>query len=64
MKGKYLGIIFCVVVVDVDDVLYLLVIVIVDVESDENWMWFMLEFWKFLGVNIDNMFRFIILLER
>lgn len=64
LKGKYLGTILCAAAVDADDALYPLAIAIVDVESDENWMWFMSEFRKLLGVNTDNMPRLTILSER
>ncbi|KAH7835808.1 hypothetical protein Vadar_030054 [Vaccinium darrowii] len=50
--------------VDADDGLFPLAIGIVDVESDENWMWFMSELRKLLGVNTDNMPRLTILSER
>ncbi|KDO54871.1 hypothetical protein CISIN_1g042031mg [Citrus sinensis] len=50
--------------VDAEDALFPLAIAIVDVESDENWMWFMSELRKLLGVNTDNMPRLTILSER
>lgn len=64
LKGKYLGTLLCAASVDADDALFPLAIAIVDVESDENWMWFMSELRKLLGVNTDNMPRLTILSER
>ncbi|KAL0360072.1 UNVERIFIED_CONTAM: hypothetical protein Sradi_3691700 [Sesamum radiatum] len=64
LKGKYLGTVFCAAAVDADDALFPLAIAIVDVESDENWMWFMSELRKLLGVNTDSMPRLTILSER
>jgi hypothetical protein len=57
LKGKYLGTLLCAAAVDADDALFPLAIAIVDVESDESWMWFMSELRKLLGVNTDNMPR-------
>ncbi|KAE8711572.1 TPR repeat-containing thioredoxin TTL4-like [Hibiscus syriacus] len=64
LKGKYLGSLLCAEAVDADDALFPLAIVIVDVENDENWMWFVSELRKLLGVNIENMLRLTILSER
>ncbi|KAL9272287.1 hypothetical protein AKJ16_DCAP09475 [Drosera capensis] len=64
LKGKYLGSLLCVSAVDADDGLFPLAIAVVDFESDENWMWFMSELRKLLGVNTDNMPRLTILSER
>jgi len=64
LKGKYLGSILCAAAVDADDALFPLAIAVVDTESDENWMWFMSELRKLLGVNTDNMPRLTILSER
>uniref|UniRef100_A0A2N9H220 SWIM-type domain-containing protein n=1 Tax=Fagus sylvatica TaxID=28930 RepID=A0A2N9H220_FAGSY len=64
LKGKYLGSLLCAAAVDADDTLFPLAIAIVDVESDENWMCFMSELQKLLGVNTDNMPRLTILSER
>ena len=64
LKGKYLGSLLCASAVDADDALFPLAIGIVDVESDENWMWFMSELRKLLGVNTENMPRLTILSER
>lgn len=64
LKGKYLGTLLCAAAVDADDALFPLAIAIVDMESDENWMWFMSELRKLLGVNTDNMPRLTILSER
>ncbi|KAE8702324.1 sterol 3-beta-glucosyltransferase UGT80A2-like isoform X1 [Hibiscus syriacus] len=57
LKGKYLGALLCAAAVDADDALFPLAIAIVDVESDENWMWFMSELRKLLGVNTENIPR-------
>ncbi|KAJ6433840.1 hypothetical protein OIU84_017528 [Salix udensis] len=64
LKGKYLGTLLCAAAVDADDALFPLAIAIVDVENDENWMWFISELRKLLGVNTDNMPRLTILSER
>ncbi|GJZ12982.1 putative transcription factor WRKY family protein [Tanacetum coccineum] len=64
LKGKYLGTLMCASAVDADDGLFPLAFAVVDVESDENWMWFMSELRKLLGVNTDNMPRLTILSER
>lgn len=64
LKGKYLGLLFCAAAVDANDTLFPLAIAVVDVESDENWMWFMSELRKLLGVNTDSMPRLTILSER
>ncbi|CAN0890895.1 hypothetical protein LINGRAHAP2_LOCUS16693 [Linum grandiflorum] len=64
LKGKYLGTLLCAAAVDADDSLFPLAIAVVDMESDENWMWFMSELRKLLGVNTDNMPRLTILSER
>ncbi|CAK8544868.1 unnamed protein product [Lathyrus sativus] len=64
LKGKYLGTILCAAAVDADEALFPLAIAVVDIESDENWMWFMSELRKLLGVNTDNMPRLTILSER
>ncbi|KAG6432065.1 hypothetical protein SASPL_103638 [Salvia splendens] len=64
LKGKYLGTLFCAAAIDADDQLFPLAIAVVNVESDENWMWFMSELRKLLGVNTDSMPRLTILSER
>ncbi|GMG99891.1 hypothetical protein Nepgr_001731 [Nepenthes gracilis] len=64
LKGKYLGTLLCASAIDADDALFPLAVAIVDMESDENWMWFMSELRKLLGVNTDNMPRLTILSER
>ncbi|GMY14097.1 MuDR family transposase isoform 1 [Fagus crenata] len=64
LKGKYLGSLLCAAAVDADDTLFPLAIAIVDVESDENWLWFISELRKLLGVNTDNMPKLTILSER
>ncbi|XP_010558587.1 PREDICTED: uncharacterized protein LOC104827178 [Tarenaya hassleriana] len=64
LKGKYLGTILCAAAVDAGDGLFPLAIAIVDVESDENWMWFVSELRKLLGMNTESMPRLTILSER
>lgn len=64
LKGKYLGTVLCASTVDADDALFPLAIAIVDEESDENWMWFMSELRKLLGVNTESMPRLTVLSER
>lgn len=64
LKGKYLGAILCASAIDADDTLFPLAIAIVDTDSDENWMWFMSELRKLLGVNTENMPRLTVLSER
>ncbi|CAI0374193.1 unnamed protein product [Linum tenue] len=64
LKGKYLGTLLCAAAVDADDALFPLAIAVVDTETDENWMWFMSELRKLLGVNTENMPRLTILSER
>ncbi|GFP81416.1 hypothetical protein PHJA_000284900 [Phtheirospermum japonicum] len=64
LKGKYLGTMFCAAAIDADDALFPLALAVVDVESDENWMWFVSEIRKLLGVNTDNMPRLTVLSER
>ncbi|XP_073144110.1 uncharacterized protein [Henckelia pumila] len=64
LKGKYLGLLFCAAAVDADGALFPLAIAVVDEETDENWIWFMSELRKLLGVNTDNMPRLTILSER
>ncbi|GAA0152058.1 hypothetical protein LIER_10634 [Lithospermum erythrorhizon] len=64
LKGKYLGMMFYAAAVDAEDSLFPLALAVVDIESDENWMWFMSELRKLLGVNTDTMPRVTILSER
>ncbi|KAG2395306.1 hypothetical protein LR48_Vigan10g160000 [Vigna angularis] len=64
LKGKYLGTLLCAAAVDADDALFPLAIAVVDTEGDDNWMWFMSELRKLLGVNTENMPRLTILSER
>ncbi|KAK4792168.1 hypothetical protein SAY86_022603 [Trapa natans] len=64
LKGKYLGALLCAAAVDADDSLFPLAVAVVDMETDENWMWFMSELRKLLGMNTENMPRLTILSER
>ncbi|KAF5208312.1 Mudr family transposase [Thalictrum thalictroides] len=64
LKGKYLGALLCAAAVDADEAMFPLAIAIVDAETDENWMWFLSELRKLLGVNTDNMPRLTILSAR
>ncbi|KAK8946686.1 hypothetical protein KSP39_PZI006520 [Platanthera zijinensis] len=62
-KGKYLGTLFCASAIDADGTLFPLAFTIVDVESDKNWMWFLSELRKLLGVNTDKMPVLMVLSE-
>ncbi|KAI3874095.1 hypothetical protein MKW98_013756 [Papaver atlanticum] len=64
LKGKFLGSLLCAAAVDADDTLFPLAFAIVDSESDENWMWFLSELRKLLGVNTESMPRLTILSDR
>lgn len=64
LKGKYLGCLLCASAVDADDQLFPLAFAVVDAESDDNWMWFLSELRKLLGVNTDKMPVLTILSER
>lgn len=64
LKGKYLGTLLCASAIDADDALFPLAFAIVDSESDENWMWFLSELRKLLGVNTDKMPVLTVLSER
>eukprot|EP00268_Persea_americana_P055235 TRINITY_DN6404_c0_g1_i2.p1 TRINITY_DN6404_c0_g1~~TRINITY_DN6404_c0_g1_i2.p1 ORF type:complete len:600 (+),score=101.53 TRINITY_DN6404_c0_g1_i2:539-2338(+) len=64
LKGKYLGTLLCAAAIDADDALFPLAFAIVDAESDENWMWFLSELRKLLGMNTENMPRLTILSDR
>ncbi|XP_019092141.1 PREDICTED: uncharacterized protein LOC104747971 [Camelina sativa] len=65
LKGKYLGTMLCAAAVDADYGLFPLAIAVVDIESDENWMWFLSELRKLLGMmNSESMPRLTILSER
>lgn len=64
LKGKYLGNLFCAAAVDAEDQIFPLAVAVVDVESDENWMWFVSELRKLLVMNTETMPRLTILSER
>lgn len=64
LKGKYLGNLLCAAAVDANDSLFPLAFAVVDVESDENWMWFLSELRKLLGVNTESMPRLTLLSNR
>ncbi|KAJ6799223.1 uncharacterized protein M6B38_333555 [Iris pallida] len=64
LKGKYLGTLLCASAIDADDTLFPLAFAVVDSESDENWMWFLSELRKLLGMNTDKMPILTILSER
>ncbi|CAL9757996.1 unnamed protein product [Musa acuminata subsp. burmannicoides] len=64
LKGKYLGTLLCASAVDADDMLFPLAFAIVDIESDDNWMWFVTELRKLFGVNTDKMPMLTILSDR
>lgn len=64
LKGKYLGTLLCASAVDADHMMFPVAFGVVDSESDENWMWFVSELRKMLGVNTDKMPVLTILSER
>ncbi|CAN6439721.1 unnamed protein product [Victoria cruziana] len=64
IKSKYLGTLLCAAAVDGNGSVFPLAFGVVDVETDENWMWFLSELRKLLGVNTDNMPRLTILSDR
>uniref|UniRef100_A0A1D1XVQ6 Transposase for insertion sequence element IS1081 n=1 Tax=Anthurium amnicola TaxID=1678845 RepID=A0A1D1XVQ6_9ARAE len=64
LKGKYLGTLLCASAVDADGLLFPLAFAVVDVESDDNWMWFLSELRKLLGMNTDKMPILTILSDR
>lgn len=64
LKGKYLGTLLCASAIDADDTLFPLAFAVVDTESDDNWMWFLSELRKLLGVNTEKMPVLTILSER
>ncbi|KAJ0967547.1 hypothetical protein J5N97_024464 [Dioscorea zingiberensis] len=64
LKGKYLGSLLCASAVDANDTLFPLAFAIVDSETDDNWMWFLSELRKLLGVSTDKMPVLTILSER
>lgn len=64
LKGKYLGTLLCASAVDADHMMFPVAFAVVDSESDDNWMWFVSELRKMLGVNTDKMPVLTILSER
>lgn len=64
LKGKYLGTLLCASAVDANDTLFPLAFAVVDSETDDNWMWFLSELRKLLGVSTDKMPILTILSER
>ncbi|KAL6838651.1 hypothetical protein ACP4OV_031365 [Aristida adscensionis] len=64
LKGKYLGKLMCASAVDADHRMFPVAFGIVDVENDDNWIWFVSELRKMLGVNTDKMPILTILSER
>ncbi|XP_047091561.1 uncharacterized protein LOC124703389 [Lolium rigidum] len=64
LKGKYLGTLLCASAVDADHMMFPVAFAVVDSESDDNWMWFISELRKMLGVNTDKMPVLTILSER
>ncbi|KAF6163652.1 hypothetical protein GIB67_036112 [Kingdonia uniflora] len=54
LKSKYLGTLLLVTSFDADDGLFLLAFGIVDVQNDENWMWFLSELHKLLEMNTEK----------
>ncbi|KAF3774587.1 hypothetical protein EJ110_NYTH52797 [Nymphaea thermarum] len=64
IKSKYLGTLLCAAAADGDGSVFPLAFGIVDIETDENWMWFLSELRKLLGINTENMPRLTILSDR
>lgn len=61
LKSKYLGSLLCVTSFDADGGLFPVAFGIVDVETDDSWMWFVSEFHKVLGVSTETMPQLTIL---
>ncbi|PKA55811.1 ubiquitin-conjugating enzyme E2 S [Apostasia shenzhenica] len=61
LKSKYLGTLLSVTSFDADGGLFPVAFSIVDVESDESWLWFLSEFHKLLEMNTDIIPRLTIL---
>ncbi|ERN06407.1 uncharacterized protein LOC18434601 [Amborella trichopoda] len=64
VKSKYLGTLLCAAAVDADGSPFPLAFGIVDTENHENWLWFLSELRKMLGMNTENMPRLTILSNR
>ncbi|CAA6673278.1 unnamed protein product [Spirodela intermedia] len=64
LKGKYLGTLLCASAVDADDALFPLAFAVVDAETEANWMWFLSELRKLLGMNTEKMPILTILSDR
>lgn len=63
LKSKYLGTLMSVTSFDADGGLFPVAFGIVDVESDENWMWFLSEFHKLLEGSTERMPQLTILTD-
>lgn len=61
LKSKYLGSLLSVTSVDADGGLFPVAFGIVDIETDESWMWFVLEFNKLLEISTETIPRLTIL---
>ncbi|KMZ56049.1 Mutator-like transposase-like protein [Zostera marina] len=64
LKGKYLGSLLCASAIDAEDTVFPLAFAIVGSESGDNWMWFLSELRKLLGLNTDKMPVLTILSDR
>lgn len=64
LKGKYLGTLLCASAVDAEDALFPLAFAVVDAENEANWMWFLSELRKLLGMNTEKMPILTILSDR
>lgn len=58
LKSKYLGTLLSATSVDADGGLFPLAFAVVDVESDDNWAWFLSELHKALEMNTERMPQF------
>lgn len=61
LKSKYLGTLLSVTSFDADGGLFPVAFAIVDVETDESWMWFLSEFHKLLEMNTETIPKLTIL---
>ncbi|XP_031482489.1 uncharacterized protein LOC116252399 [Nymphaea colorata] len=64
LKGKYFGVIFSATAIDAEGGLFPLAFGVVDVESNENWMWFLSELRNLLEQNMESIPMLTILSNR
>ncbi|KAL3621037.1 hypothetical protein CASFOL_035949 [Castilleja foliolosa] len=64
LKSKYLGTLISATSFDADGGLYPIAFGVVDVESDESWMWFVSELHKAFDMNVDIMLPNLIFLSK